>query len=766
MGDELAVTCLTSPNPKHRDFATVLWASLCLVTSGTAFAQTHNGVELVRAELIAAVDAVVPGETFKAGLLLKIAPGWHTYWQNPGDAGLPPKIAWNLPEGFHVSEFKWPYPKRIDDGAEMVTYAYENEVLLIFEVTAPPGIESKEVTLAGEASWLVCAEICIPGKAPVELTLPVHDTAKPVDADLFAKFEERLPQPLPEQVRTALRRIGENSIRLEVRVDEGWSVLNFFPLPTGEVQVGPPQVQRPETGRGSDVVMALRDGAAPDGIHGVLVARRPDGKEVAYDVELQAAAAKSEDAGASEKKGEISSPGGGSGEGEHGEIPPAYVQLGGGTADLSLPKALLFAFLGGLILNLMPCVLPAISLKIFGFVQQAGESRQKIFLFGLAFVAGIFAWFALMAALAVMLKLNGVDLNWGFMFQHPWLLIVMGAIVLAFALNLFGVFEVILPGQAANALSEASSKKGLSGTFMHGVFATVLATPCTAPYLGAALGFAFTQPVWVIPVIFAAIATGMGLPYLLLAIEPSWLSAMPKPGAWMERLKQFMGFLMLGVLVWIISLLAQRGPDAVTFSLTIFILVALLCWIVGAGLTPYASASARRWGWVGVAATVAAIVWVARSHGSVLESTLRKPALSAAPGVTPGLSAATPQEIVWQPFSAEFLTRTLDETNKPVFIDFTADWCWSCKWNERTILAQPEVLEAFQREGFALIKADWTDADPQITDMLKKFQRNGVPLYVLYPADRSRPAIVLPELITKGIVLQGIREAVGERSPR
>ncbi len=751
-------------NVKRLSCAFSFFLILSLLVPSDAYAQQHSGIDLVQAELIASVDAIVPGQTFKAGLLLRIAPGWHTYWQNPGDSGLPPKIKWNLPEGFRVSEFQWPFPRRIDDGADLVTYAYENEVLLLFEVTSPPRLDSAVVSLAGEASWLVCAEVCIPGKADVKLTLPVRDAARPLHPELFARFEDRLPQPLAKELHVQWRHVGDNSIRLETKAGEGWSVLDFFPLSSGKVQMGAPQVERREAGRASDFVMALRGGVAPERVHGVLVAQRPDGTKAAYLVDLRSAAASPVDDRPTQASGGVSSPGHPSANQDFVRMSSSFVQLGGRAADLSLPKALLFAFLGGLILNLMPCVLPAISLKIFGFVQQAGESRRKIFLFAAAFVAGIFAWFALMAALAVVLKLNGLNLNWGFMFQHPWLLIILGAIVVAFALNLFGVFEISLPGQTATMLSEASSKKGLLGSFMHGAFATVLATPCTAPYLGSALGFAFTQPVWVIPIIFAAIATGMGLPYLLLAIEPSWLSAMPKPGAWMERLKQLMGFLMLAVLVWIISLLAQRGPNAVTFSLTIFILVALLCWIVGSALTPTASKAARRWGWTGVVATVSALVWVGSSQSPALNMDKKRESKTAVAGVSDGASPNHAQAIAWQPFSKELLKHTLEKTNKPVFIDFTADWCWSCKWNERVILTEPEIFDAFQREGFVMIKADWTDADPEITQMLKHFQRNGVPLYVLYPVDRTRPAIVLPELITKDIVLQGIQEAVGVRS--
>jgi thiol:disulfide interchange protein DsbD len=709
------------------------------VCGGTTGAQMHKGVQLVDAKLVSSVDAMMPGKPFLVGLHMKMAPHWHTYWQYPGDSGLATSIDWGLPPGFKAGPIQWPLPKRIDESG-LTSFAYEDETLLIVEITPPENVAPEAFVLKAKAKWLVCSKICIPGEADVALALPVKSTSAPVNEELFTKHVKLLPRSAPPEVQAKWAGAQPKEMRLEVRVDEGWNVTGFFPLPPDSIQIGAPNAEVPESGRGSDYVVPI---IAPTdyrgGIPGVLGVIRPDGSVTAITVDGTAATPLSTSNQPSA--------------GTSGRI--QFVELGGGSGDIGLFGAMLSAILGGLLLNLMPCVLPAISLKIFGFVEQAGESRAKIFQFGAAFVAGIFTWFGLLAVLAMILKSRGVDLNWGFMFQNPWLILAMGSVVLVFALNLFGVFEIVLPGSTATALSEASSKKGLAGSFVHGIFATMLATPCTAPFLGAALGFAFTQPLYIIPLVFAGVATGMSLPYLLLAIQPAWLSALPKPGPWMERLKQFLGFLMLAVLVALLWLLAQRGPDAVGWALAIYLLLAVACWVVGASLTPVSSARAKRIGFVGVLAALGLIGWTCVAQGEAFDAQTRP---------KPAAANANPMKVVWKDFSASALDAALKDTARPVFIDFTADWCLTCKVNERGILDRDDISTAFKSADFTMFKADWTDGDPEITEYLKKFRRNGVPLYVFYPSDRTRPPIVLPELITPGIVLDGIRQALGERS--
>jgi thiol:disulfide interchange protein DsbD len=377
-----------------------------------------------------------------------------------------------------------------------------------------------------------------------------------------------------------------------------------------------------------------------------------------------------------------------------------------------------------------------ISLKIFGFVQHAGESRQRIFRSGLAFVAGIFTWFIGLALLLIALRSAGREITWAFQFTNPYFVLAMSAVVLVFALNLFGVFEISLPQSANRGLLAWTSREGDAGSFFQGVFATVLATPCTAPFLGTALGFSFTQPGWTIFVMFLAIAAGMGFPYLLLSAQPAWLRLLPKPGAWMERVKQLMGFFLLATLLfllWVIG--AERGVDAIIWTSCFLLALSLACWMKGSFLVPTASGTTRF-------VVLVLVLLIVIGSGWYFGTKFQAATLP---------SGATPLAGDWQPFTPERLQTELDQGHT-VFVDFTAAWCLTCKFNEATVLESSAVREAFQRRGIVKFKADWTNADPAITKILKQFGRPGVPLYVLYPAGKS--PIVFPELLTQGIILE------------
>ncbi len=385
--------------------------------------------------------------------------------------------------------------------------------------------------------------------------------------------------------------------------------------------------------------------------------------------------------------------------------------------------------LGGLILNLMPCVLPVISLKIFGFIQQAGEESGKILAHGLAFSGGIFAWFLGLGLVVVGLKAGGSEVNWAFQFQNPIFLVVVSAVVFVFALNLLGVFEVVLPGRATGGLASMGSRDGLGGSFFQGMFATLLATPCTGPFLGTALGFAFAQSAGVILAMFGAVALGMALPYLLLAARPGWMKFLPRPGAWMERLKQFMAFPLFATLLWLLFVIGQQNEVATVIWIGSFLLcLGLAGWIYGAFCGPGGGGRSR-----GVAVALTALVAVGGGWWSL------------------GNAFAAEEEEFWQPFTQARVDELLAE-GRPVFIDFTADWCLICKYNERTVLDLPQVRAEFEARGVVPIKADWTSADPEITAALKEFGRVGVPFYVLYPADGGEP-VTFPEVLTESIVV-------------
>jgi thiol:disulfide interchange protein DsbD len=672
-------------------------------------AQLYQGRKLVEASLLADTSAIVPGKPFRLGLLLRMAPGWHTYWENPGDSGLATKFDPQLPEGFSAGPIAWPLPKRIVEPGDIQVYAYKGEVLLVREIAPPTSIEAPEITIGMKSSWLVCEAICIPGKADLQLTLPVAASSEPTNADLFAKFAALVPSAdkPPFETSWTSTPTGWN---LGIRNATDAKQADFYPFADDKHPVGHTAAR--ELVDGAAELAVPVGGSAP--VRGVVVLE--NGERRGWLIGSQA--------------------------------DNAATAIGGKpTAKKNrLWTYLLFGFIGGFILNLMPCVLPVISLKIFGFMRQAGDSRANILKHGLAFTAGIFLWFLGLAAVIIALKSAGNEVTWAFQFQNPWFNFVIGAVVFVFALNLFGVFEIILPGRAAQGIAEAGSHGGLGGSFAQGILATLLATPCTAPFLGTALGFAFSQTSAVILAMFASIAAGMAFPYLLLSAQPGWMKFLPKPGAWMERLKQFMGFPLLATLLWLLYVIGQqRGTEAVIWASAAYLCLALAAWLYGAFLGPLSSPRAK------TSAVVGIILSLLLGLGYFAGILFARAAATA-----PEKSAAVPADgMPWVPYSEAELQRLLAE-GKPVFVDFTADWCITCKFNMRTAIDTKAVREAFARLGIVPMLADWTNSNPEITRKLAQFDRVGVPFYLLYPAGRPDDPVILPELLTEQILLRAV----------
>ncbi|CAN5580556.1 thioredoxin family protein [soil metagenome] len=686
---------------------------LCAALPAAARAQLHEGRELVQAELVAKTTAVTPGKPFAVGVLLRQVPKWHTYWKYSGDAGLPTQINWNLPPGWTAGEIQWPLPRKLVEPGDIHVYGYYDEVLLRQEITPPAEVSDTSVVLSAEVEWLVCEKICIPGGATVRIELPVNDTAAAANEELFSRYERQLPQPWPgkETAQATWQRTGKElvlQIRSAVLVNQ--SAVEFHPLPPEGVVIGHPTVERGAFGVTFRIPLETAE-ASLLSLPGVVVfGQSTEGTErIGWSL----------------------------------AAPPTALMAGvQPEADFSaIARFLLFGFIGGFILNLMPCVLPVISLKIFGFIQHAGSSRRRIFLSGLSFVAGIFVWFIGLALLLILLKGAGREIAWAYQFTNPYFVLAMSVVVLVFALNMFGVFEITLPQSASRGVMAWTMREGDAGSFFQGVFATILATPCTAPFLGTALGFAFTQSGWLILLMFLAIAAGMSAPYLLLSAQPAWLRFLPKPGAWMERVKQFMGFLLLATLLFLLYVLgAERGTEAVIWASCFLLVVSIACWMKGAFLTPLASASSR----VIVLLLMLALL-LAGGHyfigGKFAHARLPER------GGQVALSGG------WEVFTPERLEAEL-HAGRAVFIDFTAAWCVTCKFNKATVLDRADVREAFDRRGVVRLQADWTNGDPAITKILQQFGRPGVPLYVLYPAGKSVEPVVLPELLTKNIVLE------------
>ena len=703
-------------------FSLLFWLLVAIAPHGLA--QTYQGKQLVRAELLADTKALVPGKPFTVGLLLRMAPGWHTYWKFSGDAGLPTEMKWKLPPGWKIGEIQWPIPLKTIDPGDIETYGYQDEILLMQEITPPLKLDVSSVQLAAEANWLVCEKICIPGSATLRLDLPVASSSEPANADVFARYRRLVPQnwPGPNVATASWSRVG-SELRLKISSEmlAKSPPLDFFPLPEQDTIVGHPAVQ---SRNNNEIVFRIPLESAPKNLSSiaglVVFAQQPNGEHRAAWQIARASAA---------------------------------VQTGSSALLSARPAAargiftfLLFGFLGGMILNLMPCVLPVISLKIFGFIQQAGQSRQKIFRSGIAFTLGIFAWFIALAVLLIALKGAGRDVTWGgFQFTNPYFVLALSVIVLVFALNLFGVFEIWLPQSVTRSLLSTSERKDYLGSFLQGVFATVLATPCTAPFLGTALGFAFTQSAVIILAMFIAIAAGMSTPYLLLSVQPAWLRLVPRPGPWMIHVKQFMGFLLLATLLFLLYILgAQRGLDGAMWASCFLLVVSIACWMKGAFVSPTATGTKR------TIVRVLMLMLVLGSGVYLIGDKFQLAKIASADSRLPGN---------WQAFTPERLQAELGQGHT-VFVDFTAAWCLTCKFNEANVLEAQDVKDAFQRHGIVKLKADWTNGDPAITKLLRQFGRPGVPLYVLYPANNEEP-IVFPELLTKSMLLDKLETVAG-----
>ena len=671
-----------------------------------------DGVDLVQASLLADTTAITPGKPFTVGLRLRMAPHWHTYWQYSGDAGLPTKITWQLPPGFQAGPIQWPVPEKISSPGDIDNYGYSDEVVLFTQITPPAHLAAGDVQLKAKADWLVCAQICVPGAAQLDLTLAAGAAAQPANFALFAKYRALLPRPYDKDTAKfgVTRAVESNDLvwrLIGLKPGQEQNVA-FFPLPPDGVQVGHPVI-----GASTDLNNSDRISVRLPIVAGIAEADKVDGVLVLGS-------------GAQKIGWTLTA-----------SQPPV--------ADVSAPAApgsvwyfLLLGFFGGLILNVMPCVLPVISLKLFTFIKQANEDPARIWRMGLAYAAGVFAWFMGFAVLVVVLKTAGRQLGYAFQLQNPWFIVALVSITFVFALNLLGVFEIILPGSVSNAAGQAAEHSGgYTGAFFQGVLATVLGSACTAPFFGAALGFAFAASGPVILAMFACIAAGMSAPFVLLAARPGWLKFLPRPGAWMERVKQGTGFLMLATALWLLSVLGgMRGVDAVIWVGVLLLFLALACWVQGA-FNNFTAPSQTR--------------WIARV--AILLSVLGGGAWS-----VQEIATARPAEVASQEdFAAQL--KTALKTGQPVFVDFTASWCVNCKVNERLVLNTAPIQQALSKDHALFLKADWSTGQDDVTRLLRQFHRAAVPLYVIYPAGNPAAAIVLPELLTKQIVLDGLAAA-------
>ncbi len=690
----------------------VLFTAPALAQGGKAVVQTEN----VRAELLADVSTVKPGEPFWVGLRQTIRPKWHTYWKNPGDSGLPTEIAWTLPEGVTAGPIVWPRPSLYDIGG-IVNYGFQDEAVLLVQVT-PPATLAGSLPLVASANWLVCEDVCIPEEAKLELVLPVAATvapASPATLKVFEAARQRLPLPSPWPARYGVSRGGDPTVVVEAKGLKPDTIRDvyFFPAAWGPIAsmarqsatVGPDGIRIPL--KRGDAKSAL-----PAELAGTLVlTERTAGGDVrqAFDVSAK--------------------------------LDPAFVPTGalsavGGEA-LTLVEALLYALLGGLILNLMPCVFPVLAMKAAAFARLAGHERAAMRRDGLAYTLGVLVSFAAMAALLIVLRASLGDVSWGFQFQSPVFSLLIAYLFFVVGLNLAGMFE-FSGGPLAGLGQGLAARGGTAGAFFTGVLAVIVATPCTAPFMAAALGFALGQPAPQTVAVLLALGFGLALPFLGLSFTPALQRLMPRPGPWMERLRQFLAFPMFASAVWMVWVLTQQtGADGVVYALGGMILIAFAIWLLRLG----SGVSAATWVRRGVAAAA-----VLLAFGAALRLEDAPATAASVSGGPAGVSFDG-----WERFSRARMAEAV-AAGKPVFVDFTAAWCITCLVNERVALDTPASRRAFEAAGVVKLKGDWTNRDPEITAVLKELGRAGVPLYLFWPPGAAQPRI-LPQVLTESLIL-------------
>ena len=667
--------------------------------------------------LVGEVATVEPGVPFTVALRLTMEPGWHSYWRNPGDAGQATEITWALPDGFKAGPIQWPAPERIEV-APFVSYGYSDEVLLLTEITPPPTLDQPIVRLVAEAQWLICADICLPAEQRVALTLAVGEGERPSTwAPAFRRARTLLP--VQDQAWSLRGTHAASGWRLHVTPPPAWqgdaSEAYFYADSTGVVQHAAPQpIERTREGFVVTVPRSEFAQEDPQRLTGVLVAPENEQAEpfvLSVDVPLVDGEAQA----------------------------PTY------TSRASLWGTLLFAFAGGLLLNLMPCVFPILSIKILGFVQGRENDRALLRKHGLVFGVGVLVSFLALAGALLVLRAAGEEIGWGFQLQNPWIVGGLTLLLVAIGLNLAGVFEVGFGLSTAGGRFDRG--EGLGGAFASGVLATLVATPCAAPFMGAALGVALTLPAMAALLVFAVLGMGMALPYVLLAAFPAWLERLPRAGPWMETLKQVLAFPMLLTAIWLVWVFGmQTGLNGAILLLVASLLIAVGAWALGRWGVPAIPTRARLWG-RGIAVVSVALAVFALGAG-VQQKQSEKTVV------------ATSQWQVYDPAEVE----RLHTSGQPVFVDFTAAWCLSCQANKAIALHTETVQEAFQARGVTLFRADWTNRDPVITEALARYGRSGVPLYVLYPGDGSRP-ILLPEILTPGLVIEALERIPTSTTP-
>lgn len=686
----------------------ILITALCASALALTSARAQDASDLVKAELLAEPAAIVPGQPFTVGIKLTMKEHWHTYWRNPGDSGEPTQVTWKLPQGYAAGELQWPAPSLIRVGPA-ANFGYEGSTILLALVT-PPGEARPGTTvdLAADVSYLVCEKICIPGEASVSLSLPVSAQGAPSTGNAtFDAARSKLPQPSPWNATFSA---DSRAIALSLRSDglrsDAIRAATFFPHDNDLIDNAARQSLR---SGGQSIGLTIERSqiakSIPRRIDGVLVLEEDIGGKTAshaFAIDATQAAA-----------------------------------AAAGEGGMTLLYAAIAALVAGIILNFMPCVFPVLSIKILSLTEHRAESPGRVRLHGIAYTLGTLVSFAILAGVLQGLRAGGAEIGWGFQLQSPLMVAALAFILFALGLSLSGVLTI---GTSFTRLggSRLLQRGGLPGSFFAGVLATVVATPCTAPFMGASIGYALVQPFAIGLPVFLALGLGLALPFLVLAFAPGLQRLLPRPGRWMETLKQFLAFPLYATVAWLVWVLSfQVGAPGLLAALAGLVLIAFGAW---AFRMSQEQGDVSRRVFQGMAAVSAAGV------------------IALAVVIVPDRSAGTNVEVASskgpsEPFSQQRLDALL-ASGQPVFLNLTAAWCITCLVNERTSLSTDAVRKVFAGKGIAYLKGDWTNRNPEITRLLERFGRSGVPLYVLYRGG-SDP-VVLPQILTPSLVLDAL----------
>ncbi|MEE2943386.1 MAG: thioredoxin family protein [Verrucomicrobiota bacterium] len=678
---------------------------------------------------------VKAGTTVMAGLELTMDDGWHTYWINPGEAGIATSVDWLLPKGVSAGPIRWPVPEKFT-ALDSVGYGYHGKTILLVPLTIDSDAVLGQAEISGKVSWLECKVSCIPRDQSVSGTMIIagSDTLSN-DAPRLEEAKKQLPKVDSElsvkSVWDGQVKNDERSLLIEFNAGQAGVDCDFFSImPSEAFGISP---ESTVTVINEDRVRIRKtvtkyEGAWPVELSGLAVRGLKDHtKTEAFHVRVPILIPNSGNAGTA-------------------TIKPPYI-----TPDRSLWQMLLYAFIGGLILNVMPCVLPVISLKILGFVNQSKESPARMRLLGMLYGAGVVVSFLAMAGVVIGVKSAGALASWGMQMSNPQFVVLLTVLILLVSLNLFGLFEVTL-GSVSVAAGSLASREGAVGAFFNGVLATVLATPCTAPFLAPALGFAFTQSSSVILLVFVTVAFGLAFPYILLSWNPNWLRFLPKPGPWMERLKVAMGFPMLATGIWLFTVSIEYYGSRVLWFGIFLVLIAMAAWVFG----EFFQRGTRRRGLaLGISGALALSGVVFGLEGQMQWRMPVDPSQSSV-----GVVQDFPGGIRWHRWSKGAVAKAR-EAGQPVLVDFTAKWCLTCIANKKTSIDIESVRAVLAENDFKVFRADYTHRSDEITKELHSLGRAGVPLVLVFPRDKKSEPQMLPELLTPDIVLNALNKAAG-----